>query len=292
MSIAKALGLSCWTNPTDAQPLGGGITNENIKVTDQGRHYVVRLGDDIGPHMILRWHEAAISRAAHAAGIAPRVHHVEPGVLVLDYIDAQPLTEADLHDHATLMATVDQVRALHHDGPQHLRGPILTFWVFHILRDYAATLRDLNSDHVPKLDRLLTEAHALEAAVGPVHLVLGHNDLLPANILRGADRLWLIDWEYAGFNSALFDLGGLATNADLTPEAQDAMLIRYFGSPPNAALRHSYGAMKCASLLRETLWSMVSERTSTLDFDYAGYTAKNLERYTRAHAHFTSKEHL
>jgi hypothetical protein len=70
------------------------------------------------------------------------------------------------------------------------------------------------------------------------------------------------------------------------------MLIRYFGTAPNAALRHSYGAMKCASLLRETLWSMVSERTSTLDFDYAGYTAKNLERYTRAHAHFTSKEYL
>jgi hypothetical protein len=29
--------------------------------------------------------------------------------------------------------------------------------------------------------------------------------------------------------------------------------------------------MKCASLLREAMWSMVSEIHSKLDFDYAAY---------------------
>ena len=45
--------------------------------------------------------------------------------------------------------------------------------------------------------------------------------------------------------------------------------------------------MKCASLLRETLWSMVSEIHSTLDFDYAAYTAENRARFERAHQLFT-----
>ena len=40
--------------------------------------------------------------------------------------------------------------------------------------------------------------------------------------------------------------------------------------------------MKCASLLREAMWSMVSELTSTLDFDYAAYTADNLGRFEAA----------
>ena len=44
--------------------------------------------------------------------------------------------------------------------------------------------------------------------------------------------------------------------------------------------------MKCASLLRETMWSMVSEITSILDFDYSEYTEKNLERYRRSYAQF------
>jgi hypothetical protein len=34
--------------------------------------------------------------------------------------------------------------------------------------------------------------------------------------------------------------------------------------------------------MRETMWSMVSELFSTIDFDYAGYTAENLARFEAA----------
>jgi thiamine kinase-like enzyme len=278
-AIQKALSLSCWGAPEYAVPLQGGITNHNIRLGDGGQHYVVRLGEDIPEHQVLRWNELAISRAAHGASVAPAVVHCEPGVLVLEYVEAGALSEADLHDADTLLQTVDLVARLHRDGPKFLRGPVLTFWVFHILRDYAGTLRDRGSGHASQLQGLLDQAAMLERAVGPVTLVLGHNDLLPANILRGADRLWLIDFEYGGFNSPLFDLGGLASNAGLGPEAEAAMLRAYFGTAPTPELLQSYAAMKCASLLRETMWSMVSELTSTLAFDYADYTARNMHRY-------------
>ncbi|EJZ17091.1 ethanolamine kinase, partial [Rhizobium sp. Pop5] len=51
-------------------------------------------------------------------------------------------------------------------------------------------------------------------------------------------------------------------------------------------LRTRYGAMKSASLLRETLWSMISEIHSTIDFDYSTYTAENLARFERAYQAF------
>lgn len=290
-AIQKARTLSCWRAPEYAVPLEGGITNHNIRVGDGGRHFVVRLGDDIPEHQVLRWNELAISRAAHGAGVAPGVVYNEPGVLVLDYVEAGPLAEADLHDADTLLQTVDMVARLHRDGPNHLRGPVLSFWVFHILRDYAGTLSDRGSGHVGQLQGLLDQAVTLERAVGPVTLVLGHNDLLPANILQGGGRLWLIDFEYGGFNSPLFDLGGLASNAGLEPEAEAAMLRAYFGAAQKPGLLRSYEAMKCASLLRETMWSMVSELTSTLAFDYADYTAMNLERYRAAFDAFAAGEH-
>ena len=44
--------------------------------------------------------------------------------------------------------------------------------------------------------------------------------------------------------------------------------------------------MKCASLLRESMWSMVSEIYSTLDFDYVQYIAENLERFENTFAEF------
>jgi hypothetical protein len=45
-------------------------------------------------------------------------------------------------------------------------------------------------------------------------------------------------------------------------------------------------AMTAASLLRETLWSMVSEETSAIGFDYHAYTSENLRRFKAAYAAF------
>ena len=283
-ALQRALALPCFTAPEAARPLGGGKTNVNIWLKDQGRAYVVRLGHDIIEHGILRWHELAVSRAAHAAGVSPRVVHAEPGALVLDYIDAEPLTEADIRAPETMPALVDLLHRTHRQIPRHLRGPILSFHVFHILHDYAATLRETGSPHCAKLPALLAQAEHLASMIGPQPLVLGHNDLLPSNILRGEGRLWLIDWEYAGFTSPLFDLGGLASNAVMDRAGEIALLTGYFGTPPDADLLRRYDAMKCASLLRETFWSMVSEQTSALDFDYAAYTDMNLAAYHAAFA--------
>ena len=287
-AIARALALPCWQAPEGARLLGGGITNFNVRLRDRGRDYVVRIGADIPHHGVMRFNELAISRAAHAAGIAPQVHHAEPGAMVLEFVAAAPLEESDLHDGQTREQVVDLIARCHRDVARHLRGPVLAFWVFHVLRDYAARLAETGSPHAPRLPDLMRQAETLEEAVGPVRLVLGHNDLLPANILRGDGRLWLIDWEYGGFNSPLFDLAGLATNAALPPEAEREMLHQYFGAPPDGALLRRYGAMKCASLMRESLWSMVSEQMSEIDFDYAAYTAENLARLRAALDDFQS----
>ena len=133
-----------------------------------------------------------------------------------------------------------------------------------------------------RLPGLLATAEELERDVGPITMVYGHNDLLPANILDDGTRLWLIDWDYAGFNSPLFDLANLASNNNLDPAQEAWLLHAYFGAPADAGLRRQYSAMKCASLLRETMWSMVSEIHSKLDFDYPAYTADYLARFEQA----------
>jgi hypothetical protein len=44
--------------------------------------------------------------------------------------------------------------------------------------------------------------------------------------------------------------------------------------------------MKCASLLRESMWSMVSEIHLDIDVDYVAYTAENLARFEAAYSIF------
>lgn len=286
--LERAARLACWTAPGTPELLGGGKTNHNVLIKDAGRKYVVRFGQDIPEHGILRWNELAVSRAAHAAGLAPAVVHAEPGVLVMDYVEAEPIGPGDVARYGAVEELAQVLRRVHMDVPRHLGGPVLCFWVFHIVRDYVRFLTAHKSPHLPLLSGFLTDAESLEIMIGPTPLVLGHNDLLPGNILKGEGRFWLIDWEYAGFGSPLFDLGGLASNNGFSPDQERSLLTAYDGVAPDAARWRQYAAMKCASLLRETLWSMVSELTSAIDFDYAAYTASNLAAYRVAQAELQS----
>ena len=258
--------LGIWSGPITIEPLSGGMTNRNFRVKDGSRLLAVRLGDDIAFHMISRSNELAAGYAAQAAGISPAIIHHEPGILVMDYIEAKTFSPTDVIKPANLSRIIPLIRRCHTEMPKYFRGPAMIFWVFQVIRDYANSLRDGDSPYLGDLPLLLSQAEALESAAGPYSIVFGHNDLLAANILDDGDRLWLIDWDYAGFNSPLFDLGGLASNNGMAESQEQMMLEAYFESALNEQLWRRYQAMKCASLLSETMWSMVSEIYSTIGF--------------------------
>lgn len=282
----RAAALPCWKGNVKPVPLKGGITNVNFVVEDNGRKYVARIGDDMPVHQVMRFNELAAAQAAADAGLSPAIIHHEPGALVIDFIEGKTLTASDVQAPAMLARIVPLLKKCHRDIPKFLRGPVLAFWVFHVVRDYGWTLKAGRSRHVKHLPDFLAAADKLEQAVGPIDMVFGHNDLLPGNFLDDGNRLWLIDWDYAGFNSPLFDLGGLASNNELLPDAETWLLEAYFERAVSDELRRRYAAMKCASLLRETMWSMVSEIHSKIDFDYAAYTAENLSRFNTAYSAF------
>lgn len=280
--LARVARLPIWSGKVSPAPLAGGLSNRNYLVDDRGRRFVVRVGADNPVHGVTRANELAASRAACAAGLAPAVIHSEPGLIVFDYVEGRTFSPADIRDPANLDRLVAVLRRCHIDIPRYLRGPAAMFWVFHVVRDYAHTLADAGSRHVPSLRGLLARSDRLEAAVGAIEVVFGHNDLLAANFIDDGRRLWLIDWEYSGFNSPLFDLGGLASNSEMSAALAESVLAVYFGRIDDA-LRRRAAAMTAASLLRETMWSMVSELApAAVGFDYAAYTAENLARFEAA----------
>ncbi|MGH7070349.1 MAG: phosphotransferase [Acetobacteraceae bacterium] len=282
--VARAAALACWRGAVTPEPLPGGITNHNFLVSDLGERFIVRIGDDIPVLHVMRFNELAASRAAAAAGLSPELVHHEPGAIVIRFIEGNTLTAEDARSRAMLERLLKLVRRCHREVAGFLRGPVLVFWVFHVLRDYAVTLRERGSLFMPQLPRLMQAAGHLERLVGPIDLVFSHNDLLASNVIDDGQRLWLIDWDYAGFNSSLFDLGNLCSNSDVDPADEDWLVEAYFDRPIDAALKCRYQAMKCASLLREALWGMVSQVCSSLDFDYLGYAGAHLARFERAYA--------
>ena len=280
-AIVKASQLPCFKNPKDIQPLSGGITNVNLCISDGGQRFVVRMGTDIPEHGIMRWNELELSKAAEAADISPKVHYHEEGVLVLQYIQAKTYDEKAVRKPENLERIIKLIKKTHEYTANFLETPILTFWPFQINRTYIKRLQKNNSIHCSKLPQMQQNLEKLETAIGPVQLVVGHNDLLAANILDDGNRLWLIDWEYGGYNSPLFDLAGLASNNSMSKDQELHMLEQYYNHNPEKFWQ-PYQTMKCVSLMRETLWSMTAEIFSEIDFDYSSYTSKNLKRFENA----------
>lgn len=284
---ARIRSLPLWEGEIAWEPLTGGLSNESFLVRDRGGRYVVRFGRDFPFHHVSRAREVMVARAAHAAGLAPELVYDAPGVMVSRYVEG--ITYGPEEVQANIPRVAEIVRAFHRRMPQEVSGPGYLFWVFHVVRDYARTLSAGESRLAGRLPEFLALNAEFEAAQVPLPIVFGHQDLLPANFLDDGRRLWLIDFEYAGFSTALFDLAGVASHGLFDGRQSEELLTLYFGEPPGPALRQAQAAMQCAALLREALWSLVSELYLDIPgVDYVAYTQQNLdllaaalERYRR-----------
>jgi thiamine kinase-like enzyme len=264
--------LACWKCPVTLARLTGGLTNLSYVADDGVEKFVVRCGGDIPVHHVFRDRERAASRAAFEAGLSPEVVHVEPGIMVMRFVAGRTFGEADMR--AQLARVVPLLKTCHSEIGRRLQGPANMFWVFHVIRDY---VRAANAD-----SKYLAIADALERRQVSLPIVFGHHDLLPGNFIDDGQRLWLIDWEYGAFGTAMFDLANLSSNGDFDAAQDEALLAAYFEGPVGPELRGAFAAMKAASALREALWAMVSDiHLKTPGIDYRVHANEYLHRFER-----------
>lgn len=255
------------------------------KVTDAAGQHVLRLGSDYPFHHVRREREAMTARAAHARGFAPEVEYHAPGVMVTKFIKARTCDARDLQRDPQGVAAL--LRRFHTDMQKEVSGEAYFFWPFHVIRDYVRTLA--GTDHATGLPRYLALAKAMEAVQVPLPVAFAHNDLLPANFLDDGTRLWLIDYEYAGWSTPLFDLAGVAANADMPRAGATELLTAYFDAMPDLELLRAFAAMQVAALIRELLWALVSDlHLSAPGVDYRAYAAENLIRLEAALSDYES----
>jgi thiamine kinase-like enzyme len=277
--------LPLWHGGISVEPLKGGVSNASFRVTDSRGRYVARVGGDYPFHQVSREREAVASRAAFEAGLSPEVVHSGDGIMVLRHITARTYTEADVR--ANTGRCVDILKRCHRDMGKRITGQGAIFWVFQILRDYAHTLKAGGHRHVPDIPRWMAITDRLEAAQVPLPVVFGHHDVLPSNFMDDGERLWLIDWEYGAFGTAMFDLASIATNNSFDRAGEAEILETYFGGTPPQSLWRAFHAMKVASALREAVWGMVSElHLAAPGVDYIAYAAEYLGRFETAHADY------
>ena len=258
------------------EPLGGGITNRNFKVTlPGGAQVVLRIGGkDTELLGIDRHVEHAATRAAAEAGLAPEViAFVEPeGYLVTSFVEGLPVPAEDVHRTHVLREIAVGLRRFH-DGPA-IPGRFDSFRVVEAYRATAAA----HGVAVPTGYTAAKEvADRIEEARGVQPPAPCHNDLLNANFITDGERIWIVDWEYAGMGDRFFDLANFSVNNALSTDENEELLRMYFGEVLEDDTR-SLTLMRFMSDFREAMWGVVQQGISELDFDFAGYAESHFER--------------
>jgi thiamine kinase-like enzyme len=248
--------------------LGGGITNHNFKVVADGETLVLRIGGkDTALLGIDREHEHEAAVNAARLGIGPEVVRFESGCLVTRFVEGE-IGQAPPGEVGRLL------RRLHGGSPIRSR-----FDSFRVVETYAETAAAHGVAIPPEYERACGLARTIEASRRGAPAVPCHNDLLSANFIADGDRLWIVDWEYAGMGDAFFDLANFAVNNGLEEDGERELLEAY-GSSDVSALT----AMRFMSDFREAMWGVVQQGISELDFDFADYAAQHFERLARTAA--------
>lgn len=285
--------LSCFRGEVRTRLLIGGLCNTNFVATDDDGQYVVRIGGDIWVHGITQASVQNAMRAASRLGVTPRLIHAEPGLVVSSFIEGRALTAADIGTESIMEGWVARLRELH-GGGRAVSGALSHFPAFQICRHYLRYCREHDSPVAESLAPYDEVVDQLEARVGPYVPVFTHNDVVPQNAMVDTEgRVHLVDWDYGAFGNPWFDVAGLATNTDATPEQEDRIIELYTGEV-NDTLRERLRLFKVAVNLREYLWGLVQDLSSSLDQDivsagmatlypgetpgYGGYAEMNLRR--------------
>ena len=257
-------------------PLSGGITNHNFRVDTGRKSYVLRIaGADTNLLGINREHEYAANMTAGKLGIAPEVIYViQPeGYLITRFIAAQPFPQEDITQPDNLRRVMEIVRQIH--SMPEIPG---TFSVFRTIESYTKTVQDFKINFPEKFECLIECMREVESVLmtDPEPLCPCHNDLLNANFLID-DKIYVLDWEYAGMGDVYFDLANFSDHHELS-DKQDLWLLEcYFGEVDDTNIAH-LKIMKVMSDFREALWALVQIGISELDFDYQSYADRFFSR--------------
>jgi thiamine kinase-like enzyme len=265
----------------ELEPLGGGITNRNFKVSLDGDAFVLRIGGkDTELLGIDRTIEHRASLAAAEAGIGPEVvAFVAPeGYLVTRFLAGRPIPLEEMQRPETIERVAGALRRFHDGAPIPGR-----FDAFHVVRAYCETA-ERHGVEVPRAYAWAkARADEIARARGSAPLKPCHNDLLNANFIDEGGAIRIVDWEYAGMGDLFFDLANFSVNHEFGEHENGALLAAYFGEV-RAADRAALVLMRFMSDFLEAMWGVVQQGISELDFDFAAYAEEHFERLTRTAA--------
>ncbi len=274
--LAGALARVPWLADAGTPVRLAGLTNLNYRVGA----YVLRVPGEGTSEYIDRSNEEVAARSAAVAGVNVDVEFFDPtdGLMVTRFLDGAA-TMSSARFAADLGAVARAGRALRR--LHTTAAPFASdFVLFPMIDEYKALLAAKRATLPDGYDAVHAAAERARAALATVAvpLVPSHCDPLCENFLDTGERMYVIDYEYAGNNDPMWDLGDLSVEGRFD-QAQDDLLLRaYFGGDPPAADAARMVVHQAMCDLLWTLWGVIQHVNANPADDFWAYAVGRFER--------------
>ena len=253
-----------------------GLTNLNYRIGD----YVLRISGPGTSEYISRIAEEVAARSAAAAGVNADVlfFDASDGLMVTRFIDGGVTMTPELFraDTGAIRRAGRAMRRLHTDAEPFANE----YRVFDMIDEYKALLLSKSAPMPDGFDEVEADAEVGRSALlaNAVPVVPCHCDPLCENFLDTGSMTYLIDYEYAGNNDPMWDLGDFSVEAGFGPEHDAVLLDAYFDGPHPEADEARMVIHKANCDLVWSLWGIIQHVNENPVDDFWAYGVGRFER--------------
>lgn len=237
----------------------GGMTNRSYKVTkEDGTEYLVRLPGEGTEKIINRSEEKKSTELACRLEIdSELLHFGEDGTKIMRFIhNPQTMNEAVMRKKETIFNAARIFSKLHNCG----EDTGVCFEVFEMATLYEKIIKENGVAIYPDYKSVKQTVMNIKESIDKMGFspkVPCHNDSLVENwVLDSENKLYLIDWEYAGMNEAMWDLACLSIEANYNYENDKDLLFAYYDRDVTHEENRKFMAAKIYVDYLWTLWGL------------------------------------
>lgn len=241
---------------SDVQRMGG-LTNRTYCVSfSDGSRIMVRIPGEGTEELIDRADEKVSTELACRLGIDAKLYFFgDDGEKVSQFVpNAVTMSAETMRSDKRIRQAAQLLKTLHGSGVD--TG--VPFEVFDMAAGYEKIIEENSVPMFGDYAQVKAAVMAVKAQVDSVcdiQNVPCHNDPLCENWVVSADddRLYLIDWEYAGMNDGIWDLADVSIEGVFTPENDELLLTEYLGSKPD---QNEYKHFLANKIYVDYLWTL------------------------------------
>lgn len=247
-----------------------GMTNHSFLFTCGGKRYILRIPGEGTEMLIDRREEAEVYRAIQGRDICDDNLYIDPatGCKITAYLEnarvCDPLDEEDVK------RCMEKLRGFHNSS--YKVGHRFNLFDQILFYESLRGQKSIYEDYLQVKERVFSLKEYIEAHVE--RETLTHIDAVPDNFLfvkdeKDAERLYLIDWEYAGMQDPHVDIAMFSIYAFYARDQIDSLMEIYFGgSVPKETRVKIY----CYIAVCGLLWSNWCEYKRSLGVDFGDYS--------------------